>query len=194
MATTRPTGVAKTLLVIVSVMALLVGCVPRPESPMREVPDHGYGGIVVELGETFTDAFEHLTVSESESLTITNFELIDTPKEIELVEVLVAGGHREANYQWEPTFPPAEYDMGPLVPLIGAIMLPPGQQPGEMPGYVLIMGLRVTEPGKWVRGGYRIEYVVDGHTYVNEVVAQITICTPAAVDENDECVMEIPED
>jgi hypothetical protein len=49
-------------------------------------------------------------------------------------------------------------------------------------------------PGKWIRGGYRLEFSQDGQTYANEVVAQITICTPDAVDAAGECSMKVPDD
>jgi len=171
------------------VLASVAGCSMQP-GPVPAPPDHGYGGMVIEAGDTFTDAFETFFVKTDQPITITKVELIDTPPQMQLVDVVVAGEKRESNFQFEPVYPPVEHNTGALVPAVGATLLPLEQQGEGLMGYTLVMAIKITEPGKWVRGGYHLEYELDGVTYGWDATAEITICTPEFVDDDGECLME----
>jgi len=175
--------------VAVLTTAALAGCSVLQAGPVPAPPDHGYGNLTVEVGKPFSDAFETFFIEADEPITITKLELIDTPSEMKLVDVVVAGEQRTSNFQFEPVYPPVEHDMGPMVPAIGATLLPLDQQGDGLMGYTIIMAITVTEPGRWVRGGYHLEYEMGGVTYGWDAVAEITVCTPEYLEQHDECVM-----
>lgn len=181
----------------VAILALLLcGCGELDPGPLKPHEPSGYGGIIVETGHTFSDGFEAIAVPGDSPLKILSVELIDTDSGLELVDVLLYGEEREMYFQVDPDFPPSWDGTGPLRPAIGAILLPSEEQTrdGGYEGYGLIMGIKVTKPGKFVRGGYRLEYEVDGQRYGWDSVAQITVCTPDFVESDGMCSMEIPVD
>lgn len=157
------------------------------DGPLAAIEDHGYGGFHVEVGEPVTDKFDVLLNRGDRPARITSVELIDTPVQLRLVDGLV--GERTENQQYEPQFPPKHPALGPLVPAEGAV-LEPEAQGVPLTGYVLVMGLEATEPGKWVRGGYRVNYEVDGRPYKLEVVAEVTVCTDDFLEPDGTCPME----
>lgn len=163
--------------------------------PLEFPPDHGYEAGVVEVGVPFSDGFELFHVEEG-PVTIVSVELIETDPAIQLVDVLSYGEGSEITFQMSPEFPPVVDDIGPLTPAVGATWLPREEKIAQGFGatpYGLIFGLEVTEPGKWVRGGYRLEYEVDGRVYRRDVVAEITVCTPEFAEPDGQCPMSIPE-
>lgn len=177
---------------------LLVGCTSQgtasTDGPIPTVDDHGYGGVHVAVGKPFSDTMEVLQNEGEEPVRITSVEFIDTPRQLRLVEALVGVG-RTGNHQSEPQWPPQLPENGTLIPAEGAVLQPVTVQEaqGDYPGYVLAMGVEATEPGKWVRGGYRVNYEVAGRPYKLEVVAQITICTDGFLEADGTCLMETPE-
>lgn len=174
----------------------LAGCtslgIASSDGPLPTPHDHGYGGFHVVVGEPVTDKFEVLFNRGDKPARITSVELVDTPRQLRMVDALI-GGQRTENHQFEPQFPPTHTALGPLVPAEGAVLQPEKVQEAEgvaQPGYVLVMGLEATEPGKWVRGGYRVNYEVDGRPYKLEVVAEVTVCTDAFLEADGTCPME----
>lgn len=174
----------------------LAGCaslgLASTDGPILTPPDHGYGGMRVAVGEPVTDYFELLVNQGDEPVRITSVELIDTPPQLRLVDALI-GGDRTGNLQFEPQFPPTHPAVGPLVPAEGAVLEPEAVQKEQgqaFTGYVLVMGLEVTEPGTWVRGGYRVRYEVDGRPYRLDVVAEVTLCTDDFLEADGSCPME----
>lgn len=129
-----------------------------------------------------------------EPVRITSVEFIDTPRQLRLVDALIGVG-RTGNNQTEPQWPPQLAENGTFIPAEGAVLQPVAVQEAESdyPGYVLAMGMEATEPGRWVRGGYRVNYEVDGRPYKLEVVAEITVCTDDFLEADGTCFMEIPE-
>lgn len=168
---------------------LLTGCSTLEPGPIERPSDHGYGGMVVDVGDTFTDGFEGIFVTGDKPVTITKIELVGTPSALQLGEVMLAGDERDGNFQFDATYPPSKHQTGPLVAAVGATLLPQSQQNQSMFGYELIMPITVTEAGRWVRGGYRLEYEIDGVKYGWDSVAEITICTPDFVDDDGSCPM-----
>jgi hypothetical protein len=178
------------------VLLPLAGCtslgIASTEGPLPTPLDHGYGGFHVTVGEPVTDKFQVLFNRGEKPVRITSVELIDTPRQLQMVDALI-GGERSENHQFEPHFPPTHTALGPLVPAEGAVLQPEEVQKAEgvtHPGYVLVMGLEATEPGKWVRGGYRVNYEVDRRLYTLEVVAEVTVCTDEFLEADGTCPME----
>ncbi|GGK61116.1 hypothetical protein [Ornithinimicrobium pekingense] len=179
-------------------MALLplAGCTSlgaaSTDGPLPTPHDHGYGGFHVAVGEPVTDTFEVLLNHGDKPARITSVELVDTPRQLRLVDALIGGGRTES-HQFEPQFPPTHDALGPLVPAEGAVLQPEKAQEAEggaLTGYLLVMGLEVTQPGKWVRGGYRVAYEVEGRPYSLEVVAEVTLCTDDFLEPDGTCPME----
>lgn len=173
----------------------LAGCtsigVASTGGPLPTPDDHGYGGLHVAENEAFSDVFEILVNEGDDPVRITSVELVDTPRQLKLVGAMI-GGERSENGQLDPQFPPANPALGRLVPAEGAVLEPVKMQEAEgaFPGYVLAVGLEATEPGKWVRGGYRVNYEVAGRPYKLEVVAEITVCTDDFLEADGSCPME----
>ncbi|GGK83479.1 hypothetical protein [Ornithinimicrobium pekingense] len=174
----------------------LTGCtslgMASTDGPIPTPDDHGYGGFPVTVGEPVTDYFQILSNHGDKPARITSVELIDTPRQLKLVDALI-GGERTENRQFEPQFPPTHSSVGPLVPAEGAVLEPEAAQEARgvpLTGYVLVMGLEATEPGTWVRGGYRVSYEVAGRPYELEVVAEVTLCTDDFLEADGSCPME----
>lgn len=178
--------------VVLASSGMLTGCA-FGSGPLETPPAHGYGPMIVDDGSTFTDAFEVIFIPGDKPVTIKKIELLDSPG-LELIEVLIAGEKREANFQFDKMFPPVDYETGPLIPAEGAVLLPAAQQSPGLKGYALIMGMKVKTIGIHVRGGYRVAYTVDGRDYAYDVKAEITICTPDAAETNQECLAGESED
>ncbi len=154
------------------------------------VPDpHGYGGITVDVGQTFTDGFEVLWNDTGRPVEIISVELTDSPEALELVGVVLAGDDRQSNFQFDPAFPPDRPALGTLVDAEGATLVPVSEQTGML-GQQLLMGIRVKAPGRWVRGGYRVTYEVDGRRHAWDAVAQITVCTAEFTEPDGSCPLE----
>lgn len=173
----------------------LAGCTgvgaASTDGPLPTPEEHGYGGLHVTEDQPFSDVFEVLVNEGDEPVRITSVELVDSPRQLRLVGAMV-GGERSENHQLDAQFPPAIPALGRLIPAEGAVLEPVEVQEAEgaLPGYVLAIGMEATEPGKWVRGGYRVNYEVDGRPYKLEVAAEVTVCTDDFLEADGSCPME----
>lgn len=178
---------ARAGLLLVVLLATACAAPDEDGGPLRPMPPHGYGPIVVEPGVAFSDGFEIVTLDGEQTAEITDIRLVDSSDELSLVDVLVAGAAREygAIIQFEPQFPPADNpEFGPLTPARGAELQPNTDNPK---GYELIFGLVVEDEGVFRRGGYEIDYTVAGEEFTRTYQAEIVICTPSFVGTDPAC-------
>ena len=178
----RPVLVAIAFLVLTPLSA----CAADP-GPLVVPNPHGYGGIIIDAGGSFTDAFEVISAPEHGEVTLLQVRELGSSG-LTLDGVYLASEQREANFQYEPRFPPTEYGTGTLVAAAGATLLP-DHLLGEMKGYELIFHYVVPREGKYVRDGYVIDYEYEGDRYSVEITAEITVCTPEFVEPDGTCPM-----
>ena len=163
----------------------MTACTGPSESengPLEDQGGHGWGGIVVDVNQAFTDEFEVLIFDEP--ITLTSLELVDAPSEMQIIDVLLAGPERHQNGQVSYKFPPKVDGADELHPAFNTVL-----DPSEM-GHQLLIGLRVTREGKWKRGGLKVHYESQGVKYVLTTIAELTVCTPKFVASDGSCPME----
>jgi len=144
----------------------------------------------VDVGQVFTDGLEMLVVEGDEPITIREVSLTGADPQLELVDAKVAGEERTLNFAYDPAFPPAEMDLGPLSPAEGMVLAPRSQQRTGKDGftdYELLLGIRVTEPGVWKRTGVRILYDVGDRRYVWNSPAELITCTKDYSEDGESC-------
>jgi hypothetical protein len=194
----RPANLA---VVLIASCLALTGCVPthhRSEQgnvqpveggPLRQIPDHGYGGIGLNVGQTMTDGFDIESVVGRTPAIIKSVELVGTSSALQLVGVKFASDQRIFGgvIQYEKTWPPVTPGLGPLFNAAGFKMLPLTH--GGRKGYELLIGMKLLRAGKFVRSGYRITYEVGGVTYVRTMKAEVTVCSPSAYDAEGQCAV-----
>jgi len=187
---TRARRAAHLLLLTLLLSTSLAACSPegvRTEGgPLREIPDHGYGGVTVSVGRTFTDGFDILSIEGPETVTIEKVELLDPSPGIELVSAELAGSARSVGgvFQFDASYPPSAPGLGPLVDAAGAELT---RASTGMLGYELVLGMRVAAEGRYTRHGYVVLYRANGVEYSRSVVAEVSVCTEHALDENGDC-------
>lgn len=170
---------------------------------MQDLGTFGYGGVVLDVDQEMTDGFNSILIDDGvDDVVITKIELIDSDPEIEIVGSLLGltTGYQE---QMEKRFPPTEKKLGELVPAIGTVLDAPksvkatgGESKGKIVPqfYTLYIGMKVTGPGKFLRKGFTVTYTSGGKEYTRTSGAQVTICTPDAVDADGTCPYIEPED
>lgn len=163
----------------------------------------GYGGVILDVDQEMTDGFNSITIDDGvDDVVITKIELADSDPGIEIVGTLLGlqTGYME---QLEYRFPPTEKKLGALSPAIGQVLDAPrtvkasgGAQKGKIVPqfYTLYIGMKVTGPGKFLRKGFTVTYTSGGKEYTRTSGAQVTICTPDAVDADGTCPYIEPED
>lgn len=159
---------------------------PPEGGPIDEIGPHGWGGIITEVNAPFTDEFEQLIVRDARA-TIVSVELLETSPAVEIIGVMLAGQDRVKTSQIEYVYPPVDPELGTLRPAIGAVLEP--QEGSNTRSYELLIGMRVTEEGKFFRPGLVITYESEGKTYKRTSRGEITICTPKAVEKDGTCPM-----
>jgi hypothetical protein len=156
--------------------AALVGCSggPPPEGPLMKPNRHAWA-MSVEPGQAFTDGVETLELPGSVDGVLHSVELVGD-EAIDLVGVkLVKPGRKWASIQ-SAGWPIHDPDIKPheVVPAEGATFTPRGKDPQ---GWELLIGLKVDEPGYFVRKGVVVHYSVGGEDYRQFYPAVLAICT-----------------
>jgi hypothetical protein len=169
---TRPVRAAAAVLAA----AALAGCsggAPE-EGPLRKPNPHAWA-MSVEPGEAFTDGVESLQLPGNVDGVLRGIELVGD-EAIDLVGVkLVKPGRKWASIQ-SAGWPVDDPDIKPheVVPAEGATFTPRGKDPQ---GWELLIGMKVDEPGYFVRKGVVVHYSVGGEDYRQYFPAVLAICT-----------------
>jgi hypothetical protein len=154
----------------------LAGCAsgPPPEGPLQKPNRHAWA-MSVAPGEAFTDGVETLELPGNADGVLHGIELVGD-EAIDLVGVkLVKPGRKWASIQsadWpidDPDIKPGE-----IVPAEDATFTPHGKDPQ---GWELLIGMKVDEPGYFVRKGVVVHYSVGGEDYRQYFPAVLAICT-----------------
>jgi hypothetical protein len=140
--------------------------------------------VPAEPGQIIVDGLEVLTTDEGEA-TITSVSIDADPSEVELIGAMVAGSGREIGaIQVIKTWPPSAAEgLGELGPAIGAIVTTEASEPW---GQELILAMKITKPGHFLRKGITIEYEADGKRYTSYLPGALTFCS-ADFMHGDEC-------
>jgi hypothetical protein len=158
------------------VAGMATGGEPEPEPGPIRPPNVHVWGHKAEVGEAFTDGLETISLPGRRSAVLKSLELVADP-EIELVGVeLVEPGRKYGTIQQLP-WPARDPDLDRrlVVPAEGATILPRSQVGSQ--GYELLIGMRGTEEGYFVRKGLWIRYVVDGTEYRRYYPAVLSVCS-----------------
>lgn len=93
--------------------------------------------------------------------------------------------HVVTGMQHHRTYPPPETpEFGDLVAGEGAV-IPVDRGIGG--GHALVLGVEVTEPGRWVRDALLITYRVGEQRYTAKFPAQLVVCTPDFAESSEDC-------
>ncbi|MET0990501.1 MAG: hypothetical protein ABWY54_07635, partial [Glaciihabitans sp.] len=105
----------------VAIAIMLSGC-SADDGPMQPVPEMGYGGVILDVGQKMTDGFNTVLIDDGvDDVVITKVELDEADPEIEIVGTLL-GLQTTYMEQSEKRFPPTEEKLGALVPAIGKVL------------------------------------------------------------------------
>ncbi len=152
---------------------LVVGCSPQiPQGTALLTPgDHGWE-TQQKVGGVFTDGFETLDVV-SEPVQVIDVRFEGGEPGLELIGYEIVPPPRAyASIQLLPGFPPKSRD------LPRARIQPGGVLDDTHPqGYQLLLGIKVVQPGRWVRTGVTIHYRSGGGEYVQTLPAELIVCT-----------------
>jgi hypothetical protein len=158
----------------------LTACAGR-DGPLSTPSPHAWT-IGRPLGATFTDGLETLEFEGSEPAELMSVRMVGDPA-LELVGVGLAGPGREyGSIQLMDGFPPRHPHLDPAVIIPDAIGHPLTPQTHYGIGWQLLIGIRVTEPGRHVRTGIEVTYAAAGETYVEVIPAALAVC--ATRDDN----------
>lgn len=182
--------------VAIASAVLLAGCTgaPNADGPLQVPDPHGMTTAAADVGQVFTDGFEMLVVEGDEPITIRDVSLVGADPQLELVDAVVAAEERTLNFAYDPAFPPAEMDLGPLSAAEGMVLYPRSQQRIGTDGftdYELLLGIRITEPGVWKRTGVRILYEVGDREYAWNSPAELIACTKDHSEDGVSCPSKI---
>jgi len=177
--------VAVAVVLVAATTVVLVARIfgPHSDGPLTERPAHGWA-VPAEPGQVIVDGLEVLTTDEGEA-TITSVSIDADPSEVELIGAMVAGSGREIGaVQLIRTWPPSAAEgLGELRPAIGAVVTTEATEPW---GQELILAMKTTKPGHFLRKGITIEYEVNGKHYTSYLPGELTFCS-ADFMNGDEC-------
>ena len=153
---------------------------PRPDGPLAQPDPHGYA-LPVEVGEVVTDAFDMLVVEGDAPVVIKDVTPVYADTGVRTVGTLLSGADRAVavESQFYRQWPPADEALGAVTEVAGSRVHPPDET--RIPPQVLI-GMEVAEPGHHLRQGFWVTYAVGLVHYREYFDAQLTFCTPAAMD------------
>ena len=145
------------------------------DGPLDTPPPHAWA-IGQPIGATFTDGLETLEFEGTEPAELVDVRLIGDP-DLELVGVALAGPDRTyGSIQLMEGFPPRHKDLEPNVVINDGIGHPMTAQTRHDIGWELLLGIRVSEPGRHVRTAIEVTYTAAGQTYVEQIPAAMAIC------------------
>lgn len=156
--------------------AALAGCSGETpnEGPLLKPGRHAWA-MSVDPGEAFTDGVETLELPGDTYGVLRGIDLVGD-EEIDLVGVqLVKPGRTWASIQ-SAGWPVDDPDIKPdeVVPAEHASFTPLGK---DSQGWELLIGMKVDEPGYFVRKGIVVRYSVAGEDYQQYFPASLAICT-----------------
>lgn len=128
------------------------------------------------MGRVMTDGLEALILHGDSPAVIESVEAVG--EGFETLGFLLAGPDRNGrggNIESFEEFPPKKRSLGPLVPAVGATLLPTRKDPLH-PSYELLAGMRITSDEVGLREGIRLTYRVDGKLYEEWIQAKIVLC------------------
>ncbi len=162
----------------------LAGCGtdPDPGGPLVAPPEHGWS-TTQPVGEPFTDGLEVLYLEGGADATIRSVSLTGA-EEIELLGARLASPDRDVASIQKTAWPPTARSLRPMIDAEGATLTPRAEDPR---GWLLLLGMRVTEPGYHVREGVRVTYEVDGQEHVRELDAELGVCTSPDLEVDGSC-------
>jgi hypothetical protein len=156
----------------------LTACAGR-DGPLSTPSPHAWA-IGRQLGATFTDGLETLEFGGSEPAELVSVRMVGD-RQLELVGVGLAGpGRKYGSIQLMEGFPPRHPDLDPDVVVSDAAGHSMAAQTRSDIGWQLLLGIRVTEPGRHVRTGIEVTYTVAGETYVELIPAALAVCASRA--------------
>lgn len=139
-----------------------------------------------EVGTRFTDVYATFRFKDPEAapVIITDLQMLgDFTEGVEVVDLSVADnvGFSRVVLLRDPPAPRVRREYTNVRPAIGATVEPPT---GDVRRVTIMATVEVTEPGRWTRDGYRVRYVQNGRTYVEDMLYEALVCTPEGfVDE-----------
>lgn len=150
--------------------------------PLKSPPAHGWA-TTQPVGQPFTDGLEILHLSGDTPAVIESVTLVGDST-LKLVGVRLASPNRTIASAQKLPWPPVSDEMPEILPAIGATITPESQ---NRMGWPLLVGIKVTEPGYHVRNTVRVEYTVAGERYVQELQAQLAVCTSTDMEVDGNC-------
>lgn len=178
--------------VAVVLAAALGGCSLAESDPAREdtskdgpiavLSPHGWS-VESSVGDIIVDGLEVIHTDEG-TATITGIDIEGDPR-IEFVDAMVAGVPREIGAVQHPLdWPPTDPDLGTPREAIGAVVETVEAQPFSTE---LLIAMRITEPGQFLRTGVWVEYEADGKAYREFLPGELTICSPDHLGDDGTC-------
>lgn len=165
----------------------LVACSPHNANDtggepvlLVEPPPHGWS-VAASSGQAFTDGFEVLLLDRDGAATIKSVA-IDGDAEIELVGALLALPEKRliGAVQYDSNFPPRDPDLGPSASFVEAagarLERRPAATDDQNIGYELLLGLRVSEQGRYTREAVVVTYESGGSTRQLRIPAELVVC------------------
>jgi predicted small lipoprotein YifL len=179
----RRTVLAAVLAAALATFAL-AGCGADAEAggPLVAPPRHGWS-TTQPVGEPFTDGLEVLYLDGQAEAELRSVSLVGA-EQIELVGARVAPPSRRVASIQKTAWPPTARALGQVAEAEGAVLTPRAQ---DERGWLLLLGMRVTEPGYHVRRAVRVAYEVDGEKHVRELEAELAVCTSPELEVGGAC-------
>jgi hypothetical protein len=152
------------------------------DGPVR-TPDPHASYLHFGPGEVFTYGLERVLLDGDLDGRLVKVEVVGAGDHVEFLGARLAGPDRRVgSIQLIPGYPPANPDLGTLVPAAGATLT------RSRVGHELLVGLRVLEAGFATVRGLRIYYTVGGDRFQAFYDAQLVFC-PDDITE-DACVTQ----
>ncbi|GAA3601010.1 hypothetical protein GCM10022419_101470 [Nonomuraea rosea] len=149
------------------------------KGPLKSAPPTGYA-LRRDKGATLTDGWVVLYNFGDSPVTITRVRSEFEGQGLRQVGALAAGyGRKLAAEQTLDGFPPRKSSLGPLTSAEGYV-LPAEEGRPRKKGHELLIGIQVTQAtGRTARSQVEITYSYKGHTYKDQWVNTIAVCSPA---------------
>ncbi|NJP89397.1 hypothetical protein HCN51_08030 [Nonomuraea sp. FMUSA5-5] len=149
------------------------------EGPLKSAPPTGYA-LRRDKGAVLTDGWVVLYNFGDAPITIMRVRSKFEGHGLRQLGALVAGyGRKFAAEQTIDDYPPRKASLGPLTAAEGYV-LPAEEGRPRKKGHELLIGMQVTQAaGRSARSLVEITYSYKGHTYTDEWVNTIAVCSPA---------------
>ena len=171
------------------IAVLVAGCGDRdggtvadpPPGPLEIGTPHAWA-VTVTSGKTFTDGMELLLLRGRRPATFEDVTVVGGNASLTYLGARIALPSREmTSIQEMKDFPPTALPPSQLAAAEGFTIQPTGRT-ARRQGYELLVGYRVDDPTFSVRHTIRIQYRIDGQTYLTDIPAGLVTC-PTSQDQ-----------